>query len=171
MPWIDEAWLRTALDAMRATFGHDPHQKKDMIQFLLDEGFWDPETLKSWDAAVSRFNDCLNPNKAQFFKFGEVWALMKRFDRHQLFHALAADLGYEVRQIPTEARRLALLERIAQAYEGCERTVGGAQTELMRLSGPQEPTQRSAPPSQGKVHFSVDDAPVDQTPAQRVGVL
>ncbi|MGH8073679.1 MAG: hypothetical protein ACREO4_06350 [Lysobacter sp.] len=135
MAWIDEQWLRMALDAMRDTFGNDPHLKRDMIQFLFDEGFWDAKTL-SWDAAVARFNGCLNPNKSEFFKTGELWALMKRFDRHQLFLAMATDLGYEVRRIPTDERRQQLLERIAVAYEGCERSVAGAAAELSRLAAP-----------------------------------
>jgi hypothetical protein len=30
-----------------------------MIQFLLDNGFWDQEKLKDW-TAVAKFNSCLN---------------------------------------------------------------------------------------------------------------
>lgn len=174
MSWTDEAWLRMALDAMRTTFGNDPHLKRDMIQFLLDEGFWDKDTLKSWEAATARFNDCLNPNKAQFFKVSEVWALMKRFDRPQLFLAMADDLGYEVRKIPTEARRLACLERIANAYESCERSVGGAQAELQRLSSPQEVQRGGGGGSTiaGRAHFSLDAAAeAELPPAAREGCL
>lgn len=166
MAWTDEAWLRMALDAMRDTFGNDPHLKRDMIQFLFDEGFWDAKAL-SWDAAVARFNACLNPNKSEFFKIGELWALMKRFTRHQLFLAMAADLGYEVRQIPTDERRQQLLQRIAVAYEGCERSVAGASAELARLAAP-EPASKSGavtlvpgvPP-----RFSYGTDPATRTPA------
>lgn len=173
MSWTDEAWLRTALDAMRTTFGNDPHLKKRMIEFLLDEGFWDKESLKSWDAATARFNDCLNPNKAQFFKVSEAWALMKRFDRPQLFLVMAEDLGYEVRKIPTEARRLACLERIALAYEACQLTVGGAQAELQRLASPEAiRSGAGGSVSGGKAHFSLSPDPaLDLPPAARMGCL
>lgn len=172
MSWTDEVWLRTALDAMRTTFGNDPHQKKEMIDFLLDEGFWDKESLKSWEAATARFNDCLNPNKAQFFKVSEVWALMKRFDRPQLFLAMAEDLGYEVRKIPTETRRQLLLERIATAYESCQHSVGGAQAELQRLTAPETQRAGGGGNINGKAHFSLGPDPaLDLPPAAREGCL
>ncbi len=84
MPWIDETWLQDALAALKATCDVDAHTRNAMIQFLLDNGFWDQEKLKDWTSAVAKFNSCLNPNKAEFFKIGELWALMRRFGRHQL---------------------------------------------------------------------------------------
>lgn len=131
--WIDAQWQQRGLDAVRASFDVDAAMKRLMIEFLFDEGFWNRESL-SWDAAISRFNDCLNPGKPAFFKLGEVWALMMRFERHDLFFAIARDLGFEVRRVPTEERRQALLERIAVATEVCTATVSSAHAELARLS-------------------------------------
>lgn len=90
MPWIEEAWLQDALAALKATCDVDAHTHSEMIQFLLDNGFWDQEKLKDWISAVAKFNSCFNPNKVEFFKIGELWALMRRFGRHQLFLAMAA---------------------------------------------------------------------------------
>lgn len=126
MPFIDETWLRKAHQALKQTLEVDSNTRRDMIQFLFDEGFWDEKTL-SWDSAVARFNDCNNPTKTQFWKLGELWALMLRFERLQLFHAMAESFGYEVRPLPTEARRIALLERIVANQERFD----GQQQELM----------------------------------------
>ncbi|WP_243350851.1 phage regulatory CII family protein [Stenotrophomonas acidaminiphila] len=117
MPWTDEAWLRSAFAALKQTLDVDARTRNEMVQFLLDEGFWDKDKLTTWESAVAKFNSCMNPNKAEFFKIGELWALMKRFGRHQLFLAMAADLGYEVRRVPTEERREQLLEQLTQANE------------------------------------------------------
>jgi hypothetical protein len=135
MSWIDERWLQSAFDSMRRTFYEiDPQLKREMIQFLLDEGFWDAQKL-TWDAAVARFNACLNPNKADtFFKLGEIWALMKRFERFDLLIAMADDLGFDLAPRPTEARRQQLLLRIAEATEKCTAAVEGARAELDRLA-------------------------------------
>lgn len=114
--WLTPAWFARYMDALAETVGGPDERKVEMIQFLFDAGFWDATKL-SFPAAVSRFNACLNPGRAEFFKLGEVFALMRRFDRHELFHAIAADLGYQVERIPTDARRLRALERIATALE------------------------------------------------------
>lgn len=106
--FVDDAFLSAAFDALQETISADRHLRKDMIQFLLDEGFW-PADLK-WDSAVARFNGCLNPSKGEYFKISELWALMKRFGRHQLFLAMADDLGYEV-------RRRADIERVQLLFE------------------------------------------------------
>ena len=133
MTWIDDQWFDSARAAMAEMFAVDPSTKSQMIQFLLDEGFWDSERL-SWDAAVTRFNACLNPNKRDaHFKISEVWAIAKRFERPHLFIAIVQDLGYDVIQIPTEARRQQLLERIARASEECTRVIAAASAELERL--------------------------------------
>jgi hypothetical protein len=131
--WTDELWLREAHRALRETLEVSSELKGEMIEFLLDEGFWSRETLRSREAQVARFNACLNPNKAEFFKVGEVWALMKRFGRHQLFLHMAADLGYNVSRIPTEERRLELLERISQASDSFQEMLAQAAADLARL--------------------------------------
>ncbi|WP_439444481.1 hypothetical protein ABWU93_11555 [Xanthomonas translucens pv. translucens] len=152
MSWVDDLWLRDAHRALRETLEVDAARKGEMIQFLLDEGFWSRETLRSREAQVARFNACLNPNKAEFFKLGEVWALMKRFGRHQLFLIMAADLGYEVRRIPTEERRHELLQRIAQASESFQEMLAQGAADLARLdrlpaASPELPKARGAEPA------------------------
>ena len=134
MRWIDETWLHDALAALKATCDVDAHTRNEMIQFLLDNGFWDQEKLKDWASAVAKFNSCLNPNKAEFFKIGELWALMRRFGRHQLFLAMAADLGYEVRPIPTEHRRQALMQQLLDAQAQCAAASERVASQLERLS-------------------------------------
>lgn len=117
--WVDAAWTRRGLAALHAMLDVDDYTRKAMIQFLFDEGFWDAHKL-TWDAAIAKWNDGKNPGKPGFFKIGELWALAARFERHQLFLAMAEDLGYEVRRTPTEERRQLLLERMAAAVETCE---------------------------------------------------
>lgn len=154
--WIDAQWTQRGLDALRSTLDVDGTTKKAMIEFLFQEGFWDQDKL-TWDAAVSKFNDSLNPGKPAFFKLGEVWALMKRFDRHELFHVLAQDLGFEVRRIPTEERRQGLLERVATAIESFEQEVAGAKAELARL-GPDAAPPRPRDLRYGQsARFSIDN--------------
>jgi hypothetical protein len=159
--WTDPTWMQQGLDALRSTLDTDPAMRRDMVQFLLDEGFWSTDTLRTWDSAVARFNSCLNPHKSEFFKLSELWALMKRFHRHQLFLAMAADLGYEVRPLPTEARRQALLERIAVGLERCGWERDAVHAELARLEahvaapGPRiEPAVR-----EGTARFSLPPEP------------
>lgn len=165
MAFIDDTWLRTAFTSLRATFDVDNKTKQLMVQFLLDEGFWQADKL-SWEAAIARFNGCLNPNKAEFFKMGEIWALMARFGRHELFHAMAADLGYELRVIPTEERRQQLLERIASSTERLEIEIGSARAALDRLTiNPPAPLQVVHPGQ--KAHFSHGDEGLNAV--QRVG--
>lgn len=59
MPWIDETWLQDALAALKATCDVDAHTRNAMIQFLLDNGFWDQEKLKDWASALRRAISCL----------------------------------------------------------------------------------------------------------------
>lgn len=130
---VDETWMQRGLDALESVFQVDDAAKRDMIEYLFDAGFWSRERL-TWPAAQARFNDCLNPNKGQFFKVSELWALMKAFGRHQLLHVMAEDLGYQpLRQAPTEERRQALLERIATAEEWMRAEVSRARAELAEL--------------------------------------
>lgn len=133
--WIDAAWQDRGLKALRDTLDVDPRHRRAMIEFLFAEGFWDSERL-SWDAAIARWNDCLNPGKASFFKLGELWGLMARFGRHDLFHALADDLGYEVRRKPTEERRQALMERMCEALEHAERQTADIRSQMARIEKP-----------------------------------
>jgi hypothetical protein len=155
--WIDASWQQQGLEALRATFNVETKKRNEMIQFLYDEGFWDIERL-TWDAGVARWNDCLNPSKSAFFKMGELWALMKRFGNHDLFEAMAADLGYEIRRRPTEERRMALLERIAQATEGYAESIAAAQAELARLHAPTG-EKVSAPARPSSARFAIGDQP------------
>jgi hypothetical protein len=156
--WVDAEWTRRGLAALHAMLDVDDHTRKAMIQFLFDEGFWNPDKL-TWDAAIAKWNDAKNPAKPGFWKVGELWALALRFERHQLFLAVMENLGYEVRRTPTEERRQLLLERMAAAVERCEQTLSTARTELARMhlaSGP-----RGVPPKAGGevVRFSLDDDP------------
>lgn len=130
--WITPDWMQLGVDAMRETLDGDPRLKRQMVQFLLDESFWDTDKL-GWDGALARFNACLNPARSEFFKLSEVWALMKRFDRHHTFLAMAHDLGYEVRRRSTEERKQELLERLVLAMErlGHEREFALAEAERL----------------------------------------
>lgn len=127
-------WPRLGLAALRETLDVDGQTRRAMIEYLYAEGFWDARRL-SWDAAVARWNDCLNPQKPAFFKLGEVWALMRHFGRHQLLLTLADDLGYEVRRKPTEERRQDLLEHLTDVLERTERELVAAREALAGLDG------------------------------------
>lgn len=134
--FLNPQWVQQGLDALRATLDVDPALKRDMIQFLFDEGFWDEKKLQ-WESATSRFDGCLNPAKKDFFKFSEIWALMKKFRRHELFYAMADDLGfYRPREKPTEERRLELLEEIATTQQKLLDHLTSKQAELARLDQP-----------------------------------
>lgn len=144
MPWIDESWPRHAYEALQETLRCDRHTQTEMIQFLLDEGFWSTETLKSFAAAEGKWAACLNPNKPEFFKIGELWALMMRFNRHHMFVAMAADLGYELRRIPTENRRQDLLEQLVVAEERHTTELTRIRSALERLSSPPQAPRAGA---------------------------
>lgn len=132
MSFIDETWLRIAFQSLHKTLDFDAGTRKQAIQFLLDEGFWD-ETKLTWEAAIARWNSCLNPNKPEFFKLGEVWALMRRFGQHELFLAMAQDLGYEVRPMATEERRQVLLDQLQRTVAAQQETMAQLQASLERL--------------------------------------
>jgi len=115
--WLTAQWVQRGLDALKATLDTSAELKSEMIEFLFEAGFWDSSKL-SFPAATARFNACMNPERrSEFFKVGEIWALMKRFNRHQFFLAMADDLGYRVERIPTDELRLRAMERIADALE------------------------------------------------------
>lgn len=134
--FLDPAWRQQGLDALREMLDVDDHLKKQIIEFLFEEGYWD-EKRTSWDAAVARYNACLNPNKEAFFKLSEIWAIAKRFRRYHVLYAMAEDMGfYRPREKPTEERRQELLERIATAEEKLLDEITGARAELARLDQP-----------------------------------
>lgn len=139
--WADPTWMQMGADALRETLSVDPRMRRDMVQFLIDEGFWDvnADDPAAWEAAQRRFLHCLNPSRPEFFKLSELWALSKRFGRHQFFLAMADDLGYEMRLKSTEERRQQLLERLVVAMEraGLERE--SVLAELDRINGVEEP--------------------------------
>lgn len=145
MPWLDKQWQQAALNAMLQTFDVSPSLKNEIVQFLLDEGFWDKDKL-NWDSAIARYNACLNPNKSEFFKLSEAWAISKRFGRPMFALAMVEDLGYESpRPMATESRRQQLLEQIHTAVNQCEATVALARAELARLAPEQLPDARIHP--------------------------
>ena len=129
--WLSAEWRQRCLDAMRLSMDVHDDLKREMIQFLIDEGFWDQD-LK-WASAVNKFNACLRPDDPTQFSNVALWALVKRFERFDWFYAMAADLGFEVRRKSTEERKLELLERIAAAVEANNKTVGAALNDLQTL--------------------------------------
>lgn len=133
MKFIDETWLRRAHQALKTTLDVDPKTKQQMIQFLFDQGFWDPTSL-SWDAAQARFNDNGNPTKPSFWKIGEVWALMVRFERYELLAAMAESTGHELRAVPTEERRQRLLAQCNRQLEDLQVQLSQTASELARLN-------------------------------------
>lgn len=157
-PWLDSYWLQGAFDALRATLAVDTDLQRQMIDFLFAEGFWD-HTKLSWAGAQARFHACLNPAKPDAFKLVEIWALCKRFHRHELVLAMVADLGYErPRPLATEEHRNELLERIARASE----VQAAAMLELQRMASPPPPVRMHPTLRSGEARFS-------QQPAMALG--
>lgn len=144
--WRDPVWLQRGLDALKATLDVEPVLKQQMIDFLLEEGFWDRRRLSD-AAARTRFNACLNPGKPDFFKIGEVWALMKRFRRYELLHAMCADMGFEpLVQIPPRARRAELMRRLQERNQQHAAETAAIELELTMLEseeGDSTPAVRS----------------------------
>jgi len=130
--WLTPEWMQYGQDALKASLDVNSDMKRQMVEFLLDSGLWDRSKL-SYDSALGRFNACLNPAQPEFFRGPHLWALMRRFDRHALFLAMAEDLGYEVRKKPTEERRQELMERLLAALEDNTRIAGLAQDTLARF--------------------------------------
>lgn len=131
LDWLSPEWKQRAVVALKETLDPNPDVKGQMVEFLIEVGFW-ADLRNNPDAAVSRFNANLNPDRKEFFKLSEIWALMKRFDRHQLFFAMADDLGFEVRRKPTEERRQELLKRLADELARATTAIGEAAAELAR---------------------------------------
>lgn len=161
--WVTPEWMQSGLDALRESLDVSAAQKRQMIQFLYDCGLWDEKKL-AWPNAVTRFNNCLNPSRPDFFKPVEVWLLMKRFDRPAFFLALAEDLGYEVKRHVTPERHTAALERLASALEEANRLAGLAAT-LVGHTTSDPPAQRvHAALQDGTGAFAIDaDGDVDVT--------
>lgn len=80
-PWLTPEWFDRAHKALRRDFGDIPDGLRvQMIQWLLDNGFWDRSRL-TWDSAQQRWADCLHPGKHQKFGLLEVLALATAFNR------------------------------------------------------------------------------------------
>lgn len=80
-PWLTPAWFDRAHKALMRDFGDVPDGlRKQMVAWLLANGFWDRERL-TWDSAMQRFADCLHPGKHQKFGLLEILALATAFDR------------------------------------------------------------------------------------------
>lgn len=140
----DAVWVQRGLDALKATLDVDPVLKQQMIDFLLEEGFWDRRKLSD-AGARARFNACLNPGKPDFFKLSEIWALMKRFRRYELLHAMCADMGFEAPvQIPVRERRAELIRRQHQLRQACDAELAEVERLLEQLDQEEgaEPDQR-----------------------------
>lgn len=108
---FDGRWFRNAATALLRTI--PSRRKKEFIACMYANGFWDQERLK-FDSAQARVNECLavDGEKKQFFKTSELWAWMRASGEHELFLAMAEDLGYRVERIPDEVRVNTMLERI-----------------------------------------------------------
>lgn len=158
--FLDDTWFERAFEALQETFRVDGRVRRDMIQFLFDEGFWDPGKL-GWEAAEKRFAACLNRHKTDTnFKLGEVWALMKRFDRHHFALAMLEDLGYECRRKATAERQQDLLERALDALDRYESIAAGLRAELGRIATGTVVVQEARPTGLERPTFSrADDCP------------
>lgn len=136
MSFIDETWIEAAYVALEETLRVDKHVRKQMIEYLVEEGFWSRDM--DWDKLEAKWSANINRNRSEFFKVGELWALMRRFGRHHFFLALAQDLGYYCVPMPTEARKQALLERLAAAEERAANEIAAARAELQRLEAQEQ---------------------------------
>lgn len=110
---LDGRWFRNAATALLRTI--PSRRKKEFIAAMYANGLWDQERLK-FDSAQARVNECLSVDdeKKQFFKIVELWVWMRASGEHELFLAMAEDLGYRVERIPDESRVATMIERIDQ---------------------------------------------------------
>lgn len=67
---------------------------------------------------------------------------------------MAADLGYEVRAIPTEQRRQQLLQQLLDAQLQCAVTAERVSSQLERLNTPAPEPRQGAIHGQGRAQFS-----------------
>jgi len=160
-PWLDAAWMQRGLDALKDTLDVSPELKKQMIEFLLSEGFWEQEKL-TYEGAVNKFNGNLNPERAGHFKPSELWALARKFNRHQFFLAVMEDLGYErPRMKATEERRQELLERIADGQAAYNRLLEESAGDLRRLGSSGVALRLNPTIAERRGHFAMDDEETD----------
>lgn len=160
MTFIDEKWLRRAHQALAEMFAVNDKTRDEMIQFLFDEGFWDPEKL-SWEGALAKWRANLNPSKGEFWKISEVWALGLRFRRHHLLRAMADSLGYEIREVPTEVRKQELMERAVELLEEMEAARAELLAELARLTATPVREHLATPPGVRPSFSQRDPTPVE----------
>jgi len=152
MAWRDPEWLQRGLDALKATLDVEPQLKRDMFLFLIEEGFWDGSRLTD-AAAQTKFNACMNPAKPEYFKLTEIWVLMKRFQRHELLHAMAADLGFEpLKLIPQELRREDLVLKLERLRETAAEQEARLLQEIEQLDGYTESADRRGDAQRLRVH-------------------
>ena len=162
MSWLDDRWYQNALTALKATLDSSAELKAAMVQFLFDEGFYNTTKL-TWEGAIARFNSCLNPSKGEFFKVTEIWALMKRFEQHALFLAIADDLGYEVRRKPSEERRQELQELLSDQMNALLSLLQGTQSELHRMDAGPHSTPVHPAIKERRAAFSLAESVDDST--------
>lgn len=105
--------MAAGAQAMRDMLDVSGEAKRRMVELLFDLGLWDRDRLTP-QAAYQRFNDSLNPEKPAFFKTAELWAIMRHTGRHQLFLAMAHDLGYAVRRVDQADGDFSPAERAAE---------------------------------------------------------
>lgn len=132
---LDGRWFRNAATALVRTI--PSRCKKAFIAAMYGNGFWHQDRLK-FDSAVARLNDCLaiDGEKTQFLKISEVWAWMRLSGEHELFLAMAEDLGYRVERIPDETRVQQMLEQIESRLAATETSldeVRSLQGDIARL--------------------------------------
>ncbi len=163
MSFIDETWLRRAHQAVKAVFDVDEHTRNDMIQFLFDEGFWDRDKL-DWTAAITKFRGNCNPSKSEFWKISEVWAISLRFRRPHLMLAMAESMGHATYEIPTEARRQALMTRMVELHERFDEQRAELQADMQRLAVAPVPERLPSVPGQRPI-FSMKE----ETAVERMG--
>jgi hypothetical protein len=135
--WLTPHWIQRGFDVLRATLDHSQRDKVEAVEFLFACGMWD-RTKQTHDAAISRYNSNLNPEKAMQFKLSEIWALMKHLRRFDLLHAMAEDCGFRLVAIPTEERKQELLERFTTAMEANNAIAQQALAELQGIDTPQQ---------------------------------
>lgn len=156
--WLTPEWMARGLRALCATVDSDSDLKRQMIEFMFETGMWNSKEL-TYSAAVSKFNNCLNPDRPEYFRTMHVWALMKRFGRFELFLAMADDLGFEVRHRATPEREQELLLRLADAYQETNRLLALTLTNVQHLhqAAPSLPVHPSFQRGTGSFSFEAPD--------------
>lgn len=157
--WLDATWMQSGVDALREALDVSPALKTRMVTWLLESGLWDKEKL-SYDAAMARFNACLNPSRSEFFKISEVVALSIAFERPQFLLWMAARMGFEVRRLSTIEQQNGILERLAKGIEDHNHLVAECQSDLRRLGAPMPamPIHPAIRESQTSAFRFVDDS-------------